>query len=345
MLWVEISGAGYPESFEETPLYDGRANVITQVGHANLGVHACVGDCQDNMTCFGYCVAGSAEIIGNISPNDFAHDAFDVAITHDFYNLQEFGSSYPFVSRAAFGFCFRRYASSKLYFEGHPTPQYNRVDEPDDSVRAFQDVDPDYDPTGGDMLIIDGDAPSMALSVQHSGQPSFSHLRINFVEHVVFNFEPYYKPERCSEKFKWACTMDAGLDDFGEAVFIRGEPNTGSGYNKVVLGDHLEDDSLGLTSAPHLDTANPKTITRGQMSHITVTGTGLIGRFWLEKDGSGRIDAAMVWVKETSTDFSDCTEAKIFFNTQTAPSTGWKLKAFNGAGTSNTLTGFEIVEE
>jgi hypothetical protein len=76
---------------------------------------------------------------------------------------------------------------------------------------------------------------------------------------------------------------------------------------------------------------------------VTVTGTDLVGEFYLRK-GATEIKATLVKVKETNAakHVSDLREAKATFNTGVAADTGFELIVKNAAGDSNTITGFEI---
>jgi len=359
VLWVEISGVGYPGSFEEAPLYDGHSNQILANGHANLGVHPCT---ESSHSCLWFedgewhianAVAGSVQIVGTVSPSDFSRNAFDVPITHDFSNVPD-ASGEPGTAYAAFGFCFRRFVTTgRVYWDGMAVPVVAKEHDPDDSLRAYQDVDPDYDPTGGRMVIIDGDAPRARYHRESSERPSFIHCRYSFTEHIVFNFEAYDKPERCSEKYKWACTMDAGVNTVLDTVFIREQPNTGGNINEVILGEHLEDrgidvNKVGLSSAPHLESADgEKKIVKGPRSTVSINGANLIGVGVLEKtQGTEHKLSGAVYVVETATGFSACTRAYLFFDTQAFdPGANWQIRMFNEKGHSNAITGFELVDE
>jgi hypothetical protein len=82
-----------------------------------------------------------------------------------------------------------------------------------------------------------------------------------------------------------------------------------------------------------------------QNVEVTVTGQNLVGKFFLKK-GSTEIEATKVQVKETAAapkHVSNLTEAKATFNTSQPAGTGYELILKNAAGTSNAISGFEIV--
>lgn len=215
----------------------------------------------------------------------------------------------------------------------------------DDSVRDYQDVEPDLD--GAQLMIIDTDGPTTHVS----NLAAFKHTRRNFWARVVFYYTETHA-ERCSETLRWSTSVDIGKDysDPPKAVFIYDDPNDGDSANEIDKEGHL--DSLGnsLPQATLTDAqtaAGNREIERNKDVTVTVTGTKLVGRFFLQK-GTTKISAKDVRVKETDTTkhVSDLTEARAVFNVgPQVPSDGWQLTVENTGGTSNAIDGFSVIPE
>ena len=329
VLWVQISGRN-SGSIIASPLFDGRSNAVDNRGHDKLGVQRSTGAGADGENR----VRGSINVIGEIEPNDLS---FDVDITSGFVDGND-SLNAGFPARADFGFIFRRIEDVKIYANGQGTV-VQREDGNDDSLRDFQDVDPDRD--GDKLLVVDIDGPTATVnSTVH-----FRHVRENFVEHTVFNFESR-KPERCSKKLKWAFSSDVGLGFDNKAVFVRSAPNDGDSINEVKSGSHLASLDIGLVKAVLTSAqtaAGDKRIKRGQDVVVTVKGTNLIGRFILKK-GATEIRAKLVQVKETdaTNHVSDLKEVRATFNTNAGAGSGFELIVRNSAGDSNAIGGFVI---
>ena len=338
VLWVNIVGRNV-DWFKPDPVYDGEPNIRTVNGHTKLGARRSTKGSQHG----DWCVTGNFEADGWILPFDLDwRNAFDQPITSGFSRTED--EENP-VAKADFGFTFRRILTSgKIYTDGLDLRK-THTNKKDDSERAFQDVDPDREE---DVMVGDGDGPVVAVHIPLLWIPEFGHIRYNFLEHVVFYFHKG-EPERCSEKLKWAVSQDAGHDAAGAAVFVRGKPNDGDEVNEVIVGKHLESLELNLVQ-PHLADAAPKQLKRDTESKIVITcitGTNLIGSFFLYK-GEDRIPARTVNLIETDPDneYSDCTFAVVLFDTTGRPAgAGWELVLVNSSGSSNVLTGFELVDE
>ncbi|MBI5360947.1 MAG: VCBS repeat-containing protein [Planctomycetes bacterium] len=329
VIWVDISGnANSATILRKPPIYDGEQNTINITGHNNLGVHA-----NTTPAFSGKMIHGCIEIKGSILPNDTNQNSWNKKITNGFIDgtIQQ-------LAKANFGFIFRRFATYKQYINGKETTG-NKTDRTDDSFRDWQDVDPDKEKN--EVLIIDSDGPSMKIVAD----AFFRHVRYDFIEYNVFNYENQ-RPERCSEKLEWAFSGDAGTNYDGKIVFIRDKQNNNDAndINEVVVGKHIANLNIGIPKANLTDAktaAGDKKIIRNTSIEVTITGTDLCGEFILT-NGVTEIKALSVKVKAIG-DFSDTTEAKAVFNTTGPVGPGYKLMIRNEAGDSNEIAGFEVI--
>lgn len=150
--------------------------------------------------------------------------------------------------------------------------------------------------------------------------------------------------------------MDLTRDSNGDALFILDPPDDDKGGNESHVNKHLgsqPNEGLGLNlKKPILSDAvvtetNDKKIKRNSTVSVKVQGENLVATLYLEDStGNTKRYAKTLFATETdpNTHYSDVKEVHIVFeNITDDPSTGWKLFGKNSGGTSNAITGFEII--
>ena len=339
VLWVDLDVSADPsEPMPTQDIYTGYDEIFKQTGLKNLGVHrTAFGSTADGP----YAARGIIRFTGVISPK-----------TYDYGNVPTGfrgggGTKEGFPARADFGFVFRRFVSYRWYNFGSSEPFGKEDDHLDDNGLPFQDVKPRFNKAKDRLFITDVDAPSCPVNSDfHS-----THIRDNFVEYVVFNWEPK-TPERTSEKVLWAFSADVHMGTLLEGLFIFEPPNQKDGKTNILkIGSNLKSLDVGVSKASikeayHKD-VNNKTLKFKELSGLTVKGENLIGRAYLIKDKVKLTGDAQAVETDPKTSFSDLKQLKVVFEPSKekgAKGKGFGLFIENAAGKSNIIDGFEIVD-
>ncbi len=258
-------------------------------------------------------------------------------------------------AKADFGFVFHRDIAAIHCWDGRVDgrEKAQRSTGCDDSLGDYQDVHPDKD--GDALIVMDADNPETGVFTNRGKYNFFGHMRANFVEHVVFNFESQ-TPERCSKSLKWAYSQDVGVNYNDKVVCVLSEPNDDKGSNEVLVKSHLPNLDLNIPKAKISDKNTPsganRKIKRGKEVAVTVKGQNLVGTFILTK-GKTEYLCKAARVKQTKSTpnkeeyFSGATEARVYFKIPTDEKnrgTGYKLFIKNAGGKSNEIGGFTVTD-
>ena len=173
----------------------------------------------------------------------------------------------------------------------------------------MQDTDPDND--GGRSLIVDTDGPGLVegdwdvvdkrrvigqtRGCDRLNPTNIFDLRDNFVTFVVFQSMLGQAPERVSAKRQYTFSADIGFDIDDQAIFLVDPPNDGQGHNEFAFDKQLDlkkvadfglprPTIIGVTldkmdGVPVANAGPPWKLPYAGMITLTVTGTGLAGKF------------------------------------------------------------------
>lgn len=342
VLWVDISTRNSPDDeWSPVGIYEDSVRISSESGYPALGV-------AHNQVDEGFLsktrrTHGNIEIHGSILPPDF--NTYDPATPMPLLPVEPTNGPPRTLAAVSFGFVFHRFMDIKRYYDAQAKAETRTGN--DDSFFNFQDVTPDK--SGGKLLIVDGDNPSVGLFER--SREYGAHGRMNFNEHVTFNYYPN-EPERVSLVRPWSVTMDTAFDYDGNAVSIYDPKNNGEKANEV-YGDHLLPNLnlnaplATLTTASTLAN-NDKNLPNGTTVTIVIQGTNLMGYAYLVDGTFGlpAYQAKTFRVKKTAQapSYSDLTEVRATFGigTTLAAGTHLDLVITNEAGSSNLITDFII---
>jgi hypothetical protein len=348
VLWVDISATKYSPDAEmyAATVYDGEAAIF--LGSPYLGAERAGKDAKGLNNPVNWCV-GVIQMVGAVHPPDlndkFTFNAQTVGFVDPVIDEKKPDNDKP--AKAKFGFIFRRFATTKTYFNGENL--YSKTDHhTDDSLRLEDKIqDPIPAKDGKKLVIVDIDSPGAAVSLAEREKEKITEhpryergYRGNFREHVLFNWTPY-APERASDLLRFAVSLDMVLgrtfDKDGEPIlganFVRAKNNSANFNYVKALGPKDLDIGMELDLAkPTIasavtkygkdgkDAKDGKGIKRKKSTLITIKcdeGGQLLGDIFLGKPSPDKKKATAILPTEVTFETTENNDAKrVYFSNQ-----------------------------